>query len=64
MRAANRALALGTEDAGFLFHRGAIEAALGDRSAARRDLAHALAVNPQFSILQAPIARRLLAEVS
>ena len=64
LRAANRALALGTEDAGFLFHRGAIEAALGDRSAARRDLAHALAVNPQFSILQAPVARRLLAEVS
>jgi tetratricopeptide (TPR) repeat protein len=64
LSAANRALALGTEDAGFLFHRGAIEAELGDRSAARRDLAHALAVNPRFSILQAPIARRLLAEVS
>ena len=64
LAASNRALALGTEDASFLFHRGAIEAAMGDRAAARRDLRHALAVNPQFSILQAPVARRLLAEVS
>jgi tetratricopeptide (TPR) repeat protein len=64
LAASNRALALGTQDASFLFHRGAIEAALGDRAAARRDLTRALAVNPQFSILQTPVARRLLAEVS
>jgi tetratricopeptide (TPR) repeat protein len=64
LAAADHALALGTEDASFLFHRGAIEAALGDRAAARRDLSRALAVNPRFSILQAPVARRLLAEVS
>jgi tetratricopeptide (TPR) repeat protein len=64
LMASNRALSLGTQDASFLFHRGAIEAALGDRAAARRDLAQALTVNPQFSILQAPVARHLFAEVS
>jgi len=38
-----------------------IEAALGDRAAARRDLAEALRLNPHFSWLQAPRARAALA---
>lgn len=64
LAAANRALRLGTRDASFLFHRGAIEAALGMRAAAARDLGRALAINPHFSVLYEPRARRLLAEVS
>ncbi len=63
LAAANRALALGTQDAGFFFHRGAIEAALGRRDAARSDLRHALAINPHFSLLYVPITHRLLAEL-
>ena len=64
LRAADRALRLGTLDASFLFHRGAIEASLGMRAAARSDLAEALRVNPHFSVLYEPKARHLLAEVS
>jgi tetratricopeptide (TPR) repeat protein len=64
LAAADSALRLGTKDAGFLFHRGAIEAALGMRAAAAHDLARALAINPHFSVLYEPAARRLLAEVS
>ncbi len=64
LRASNRALALGTRDSGFLYHRGAIEAALGMRSAARADLTAALTINPRFSVLYEPDARRLLKQVS
>jgi tetratricopeptide (TPR) repeat protein len=64
LAAANRALALGTRDAGFLFHRGAIEAGLGMRTAAARDLSRALAINPHFSVLYELRARRLLKQVS
>jgi tetratricopeptide (TPR) repeat protein len=48
---ANRALALGTQNALFFFHRGMIERALGQAEAARRDLRRALSINPHFSIL-------------
>jgi len=34
------------------------------RAEARRDLASALAINPHFSVLYEPDARRLLKEVS
>jgi tetratricopeptide (TPR) repeat protein len=61
---AQRALRLGTRDATFLFHRGAIEAALGRRSEAARDLRAALTLNPHFSILHEAQARRLLEEVT
>jgi tetratricopeptide (TPR) repeat protein len=64
LEAANRALRLGTRDATFLYHRGAINAALGRRGDARADLSRALLINPQFSVLGAPDARRLLKEVS
>jgi tetratricopeptide (TPR) repeat protein len=57
LRYSRRALRLGTEDATKLFHRAAIEHCLGRdaRPWARR----ALALNPHFSILWAPTARRL-----
>jgi tetratricopeptide (TPR) repeat protein len=54
-----RALRLGTRDALKLFHRGMIERCLGNASAGRRWLRRALAVNPHFSVLWAPLARRL-----
>jgi Flp pilus assembly protein TadD len=51
LRYANRALALGTRSALFLFHRGMIHVALGQVTLARSDLVAALAVNPDFSLL-------------
>ena len=58
--ASNRALRLGTRDSTFLYHRGAIEASLGMAGPATRDLRAALRLNPGFSLLHAPDARRLL----
>ena len=58
---ARRALAFGTSNASFLFHRGMIERALGRRAAARADLSEALRLNPHFSSLWAPRARAALA---
>jgi tetratricopeptide (TPR) repeat protein len=58
---ARAALRLGTRNAAFRYHLGMIEAALGERAAARRDLAGALRLNPHFSWLQAPRARATLA---
>jgi tetratricopeptide (TPR) repeat protein len=55
-----RALHLGTRDALKYFHRGMIEQCLGHGPAARSWLARALSLNPHFSILWAPIARREL----
>src|SRR6185436_906892 len=54
------ALRLGTRDALKLFHRGAIEQCLGFRAAARGWFRRALALNPRFSVLWAPTARREL----
>jgi tetratricopeptide (TPR) repeat protein len=59
-RAAQR---IGTRSALFRYHLGAIEAALGQSAAARRDLSAALATNPHFSTLHAPAARALLARL-
>ncbi len=58
---ADRALALGTRNALFLFHAGMIRLELGDRDGARRDLSRALAINPNFSIQHAAEAARTLA---
>ncbi|HEY3051512.1 MAG TPA: hypothetical protein VGJ40_07280, partial [Gaiellaceae bacterium] len=55
-----RALRLGTLDALKLFHRGMIERCLGHRAAGEPFLRRALALNPHFSILWAPAARRAL----
>jgi tetratricopeptide (TPR) repeat protein len=60
LRYSKRALRLGTLDALKFFHRGMIEGCLGHRSARHAWLGRALRLNPQFSILWAPIARREL----
>jgi tetratricopeptide (TPR) repeat protein len=57
---AQRATALGTRNASFLYHRGVIEAALG-MGQARATLTRALATNPHFSPLFAPRAQQALA---
>jgi tetratricopeptide (TPR) repeat protein len=53
-----RALRLGTQDALKFFHRGMIERCLG-HTTARTWFRRALALNPHFSVLWAPVARRL-----
>ena len=53
------ALHLGTQDALKFFHRGMIERCLGNQAAARVWFGRALALNPHFSLLWAPVARRL-----
>jgi len=52
------ALRLGTQDALKFFHRGMIERCLGNRAAARRWFRRAVALNPHFSVLWSPVARR------
>jgi len=54
------ALRLGTRDALKDFHRGEIERCLGNRAGARRWFRRALALNPRFSVLWAPVAGREL----
>lgn len=57
---AQRATALGTRSASFLYHRGIIEQALGMAPQARATLTSALATNPHFSPLFAPRAEQAL----
>ncbi|MFF0449161.1 tetratricopeptide repeat protein [Streptomyces sp. NPDC004609] len=59
---AGKATATGYRNAAFLYHRGMIEHAAGDRAAARRTLTEALRLNPAFSPLGAAEARRVLGE--
>jgi tetratricopeptide (TPR) repeat protein len=54
------ALRLGTSDANLFYHAGMIANAAGDKSAARKFLQRALALNPKFSLLQAEICRKTL----
>jgi tetratricopeptide (TPR) repeat protein len=61
---AERALALGTRNAPFLFHAGMIRFELGDEAGARRYLSRALATNPNFSILHADDASRILSRLA
>ena len=58
--ASRQALRLGTQDATMFFHRGMIEARLGQTAAAIADLHQALYINPYFSLLWAPVARNTL----
>src|ERR687887_55630 len=59
-RWSRQALRLGTRDALKLFHRGMIERCLGHRAAAQAFLRRAMALNPHFSILWAPVARKAI----
>jgi tetratricopeptide (TPR) repeat protein len=52
-----KATSLGMRNALFYFHQGMIEAGLGRRTVARADLSLALAINPHFNPLQAPVAQ-------
>jgi tetratricopeptide (TPR) repeat protein len=58
LRLSKRALRLGTLDAPKFFHRGMIERCLGREAAAKAWFRRALALNPHFSIVWAPVARR------
>ncbi|SNR91228.1 tetratricopeptide repeat protein [Actinomadura mexicana] len=60
LRYARQATATGYRRASFRFHLGVIEKALGERAAARRDLAGSLHRNPDFSPLWAPRAKAAL----
>jgi hypothetical protein len=57
---AQRVAATGARNASYAYHLGAIEAALGQRDAARADLSRALATNPYFSPVDVPAAKALL----
>ena len=56
-----RSLRLGTQDALKFFHRGMIERCLGHGAEAKSWFRRALALNPHFSVLWAPVARRYAA---
>jgi tetratricopeptide (TPR) repeat protein len=56
---ATRSLRLGTRDASKFFHRGMAERCAGHAAEARIWFERALALNPHFSLLWSPVARRL-----
>jgi tetratricopeptide (TPR) repeat protein len=60
LRYSKLALRLGTKDALKLFHRGMIERCLGHTADGNRFLRRALALNPHFSLIWAPVAQRAL----
>jgi len=60
----HKAMALGMQNALIFFHAGMIQLKLGHRGEARTLLAHALDINPHFSIMHAPEARRTLATLA
>jgi tetratricopeptide (TPR) repeat protein len=57
------ALRLGTRDANLHYHAGMIAIARGELAAAREHLETALAINPYFSPLRAPMARAALEDL-
>jgi tetratricopeptide (TPR) repeat protein len=61
--AMDEALKLGTRDASFYYHAGAIRHGLGEAGKARQYLKQALALNPHFSLRGGDHARRILAEL-
>jgi tetratricopeptide (TPR) repeat protein len=61
--AMDKALSAGTRDATLYFHAGLIHRGLGDVDGAREFLDRALAINPNFHIFYADIARRALEEM-
>jgi tetratricopeptide (TPR) repeat protein len=58
---AQRAVAGGARPAVYAYHLGMIRLGLGQREAARTELARALDTNPYFSPVDGPLARRALA---
>jgi len=62
--AMREALRLGTQDAKLLYHAGMIARRARDRAAATEYLRRALALSPQFDLLQARTARQALAELA
>jgi tetratricopeptide (TPR) repeat protein len=58
LRYSRRALRLGTLDSSKFFHRGMIERCLNKEPEAKRWFRRALALNPHFSVLWAPVVRR------
>jgi tetratricopeptide (TPR) repeat protein len=64
IEAMKRALSRKTPDAAMHYHAGMIAAAAGDTGSARRHLQTALGMDPQFSLLQSPIAQRKLESLS
>ncbi len=58
------ALRLNTQDARLFYHAAMIARAAGDKTAAREFLQRALDLNPHFDLLQAPLARQALDEIS
>jgi tetratricopeptide (TPR) repeat protein len=63
MSFSTKALDLGAGDSLSLYHAGMIARAVGDTTAAIEHLRRALAINPRFSVLQAPIAQQALTEL-
>jgi tetratricopeptide (TPR) repeat protein len=61
LRYSRRALRLGTLDAPKYFHRGMIERCLGREAEARSWFRRALRLNPHFSLVWAPVARKAVA---
>lgn len=57
-----KALALGTIDPLMEYHAGAIARAAGNREAAAKHLARALAIDPRFHVLHADEVKKMLAE--
>ncbi len=62
--AMKRALSHKTPDAEMHYHAGLIAKAFGDYPAAKRHLEQSVGQNPDFSLLQAPIALRTLTDVT
>jgi tetratricopeptide (TPR) repeat protein len=58
---ARRALRLGTRDAGWVFHRAMAERCVGNHAEAGKLFRRALQINPHFSILWSPVAKRYAA---
>ena len=64
VEAIKRALSQNTPDVEIHYHAGMIAAAAGDVESAIRHLQLAIALNPKFSLLQAPLARATLEKIS
>jgi tetratricopeptide (TPR) repeat protein len=64
IEAIKRALSHKTQEPEIHFHAGMIAAKFGDRASAQNHLQQALNLNPRFSILQAPVAIKMLEQLS